>query len=109
MSVDKPLRFEHHDAVKPTDDEKKHLEYPMNASPAEYVISVFGGVRALGRAIGRSPGSVSRWQRAKSNRGTGGDIPRAAQKLILDQAKKEGLDITANDLIHGRKVTKRKV
>lgn len=67
-------------------------------SPVEYVIRKFGGVRKLARAIGRDAGTVSKWRRPDHG------IPRKAQLLILSAAERQGLDITANDLIKGRKV-----
>jgi len=74
----------------------------MSLSPAEYVIQVFGGVRATARAIGRSPSSISKWQKPRSQGGSDGCVPNAAQRIILEQAKKQGLDITPGDLIYGR-------
>lgn len=77
----------------------KHL------SPANYVIHVFGGVRATGRAIGLTGQAVSHWRQKKSRGGLGGRIPRKAQAMILATAHIQGLDITANDFMFGRKVT----
>lgn len=77
----------------------------MRLNPAELVIRTIGGVRKTARAIGRTPGTVSSW---RSRKGTGGDIPRGAQKNILQYAKRKNLDITAADLILGRTIeTKR--
>ena len=70
--------------------------------PAEWVIKTFGGVGKTARAIGRDKSSVSRWRRAKEEKGLDGEIPRTAQKKILEQAKRLGHDITAEDLILGR-------
>lgn len=67
----------------------------IQMSPAEYVIQVFGGVRATGRAIGRDATSVFLW---KGN----GRIPTANLRKILKVAKLKKLDITAEDLILGR-------
>ena len=80
----------------------------MLLSPSEYTIYMFKGVRATARAIGRTPSAVSRWQKYKDRYGCVGGVPRSVQPLILAAAKKAGLDITAEDLISGRKVTKRK-
>ena len=73
----------------------------MKLSPAEYVIKKIGGVRKTARAIGRTPSTVSAW---RSKKGTGGEVPRGAQKDILAYAKMKHLDITAHDLIVGRVV-----
>lgn len=64
-------------------------------SPAAWVIHVFGGVRAAGRAIGRDKASVCIWQRS-------GLVPTSSLRKILEIARKRGLDITAEDLILGR-------
>jgi len=77
----------------------------MRLSPAEYVISQFKGVRKTARAIGRSPGSVSKWQKADRD-GIIGGIPSGAQHAILDAAKKLKLNITADHLINGYKPKK---
>ena len=66
----------------------------MNAP--DYVIHIFGGVRATARAIGRDPSAVSKWRHETKI------IPTAAQRIILDIARRKKLPITANDLIYGR-------
>ena len=45
-------------------------------TPYEVLISEFGGVRALARAIGRDPGSVSKWQKRD------GTIPSSIQRKV---------------------------
>ena len=76
----------------------------MHLRPADYVIHIFGGVRATARALGRSPSSVSRWQTYTNRDGVVGAIPSALQALILDRAEELDLDISAVDLIQGRKI-----
>ena len=73
-------------------------------TPAEYVIFVFQGTRALGRAIGRRHQSIALWYDPKNERGSMGLIPTQMQKTILAVAKERGLDVTAEDLIYGREV-----
>lgn len=80
----------------------------MQLTPAEYVIRTFGGVRATGRAIGRDFSAVSRWQRRVDKTGQVGGIPRVLHTVILKKAEAMGLDITADDLIYGRKVKNKK-
>lgn len=76
----------------------------MYYTPAEWVISVFGGVRKTARAVGRDPNCIVRWKRPKGKRGAGGVIPTLAQQKILQLSRQFNLDITANDLIEGREV-----
>ncbi len=78
----------------------------MKLSPARYVIHAFGGVTALARAIKRDHSTVSRWQNSKDLKGTGGYIPMPAQRDILRVAKRLGIDITPDDLILGREISK---
>lgn len=81
-------------------DNSKHL------SPAAYAIQVFGGVRATARAIGRTPSSVSKWPKPKNvdRQGCDGRIPGKVLPLMIEQARKLGLDLTPSDLINGRTV-----
>lgn len=76
----------------------------MILSPAAYVIHVMGGVNATARAISRSPAAVSKWKSPRHKKGTGGEVPRKARKLILKYAMVHGLDISADDLEYGRRV-----
>lgn len=76
----------------------------MKYSPAGYVIHVFGGVRATGRAIGRSGTAVCKWTKPIKDKGTSGRIPGKCQAKILAVASKLNLDITPEDLIYGRVV-----
>lgn len=76
----------------------------MHLNPAQYVIKVFGGVRATARAIGRRPGAVINWKNPKKRGGCDGHVPSAAQRLILQIATDEGLDITPDDLMFGRDI-----
>lgn len=75
--------------------------------PADYVIQIFGGVRATARAVGRSAPSICKWRQSRSRGGTGGNIPNAAQMRILKIAARLNLDITPSDLIWGRRVIRR--
>lgn len=76
----------------------------MILTPAAYVIYVLGGVNATARAVSRSPAAVSKWTSPRNRKGTDGEVPRHARKLILRYAKRHGLDITPNDLEFGRRV-----
>jgi len=71
-------------------------------SPAEIVIEAFGGIRATARITKRDPSSVSRWRLPKNKKGLGGNVPAGVQRVILEEAERRGLPITAQDLIVGR-------
>lgn len=66
--------------------------------PARHIVDLFGGCRALGRTLGISASTVSRWTTAKENDGTGGRIPQKYWDDIVANAKRAGKTITANDL-----------
>lgn len=70
------------------------------ASPADNVISAFGGVRATARALGLNSSSVSRWRMPPEKRGLGGRVPSVHQAVILRIARETGLALNASDLIH---------
>lgn len=70
-------------------------------TPAERVISKFGGIRPLARMLDIDHSSVQRWTRPKTQRGSGGLIPSRHHQRILNLAREQGLDIDAADLIVG--------
>lgn len=70
-------------------------------TPAEKVIAAFNGVRATARALGINSSSVSRWPLPKERRGLDGRVPSVHQAKILRLARERGIQITAEDLIHG--------
>ena len=65
--------------------------------PAEHVIMTFGGVRQTAKHIGYQPSAISKWRKS-------GRVPSSSQSKILQIADGMGLDITASDLINGRKI-----
>jgi len=70
----------------------------MHLNPTEYFIHTFGGLRPAAMSINRTPSAVCQWRRH-------GMIPTAAMREIMLAAKAKGLDVTANDLVFGRKIT----
>ncbi len=80
----------------------------MKKSPADYVIHIFGGVRPLARLIDRHPSSVAAWKRPADKRGGGGIVPVRLHADLLKLAVKKKLDLNAEDLIFGRKMTQQK-
>ena len=75
------------------------MNHTITESPAEKVITLFGGVRPLARELGRNPSSVVRWRRPKDEGGTGGAVTSAMQVTVLALARARGLPLTADDLI----------
>lgn len=73
-------------------------------NPVQYVIHVFGGVRATARAIGRSPSAISQWANKRERKA--GRIPVSAQGKILEVASARRLKITPRNIICGGRVRK---
>lgn len=67
-------------------------------NPAKYVFEILGSIRETARVVGKNPGTVCRWGQSKEGR-----IPSECMGLLLKHAKKQRLDITAEDLILGRR------
>lgn len=71
-------------------------------TPAACAIKAFGGVRALARALGKAPSSVSRWGKSRRRGGSAGMIPTSALQQILKIAPEKGVTITPEELVSGR-------
>lgn len=71
-------------------------------TPAELVITQFGGVRPLARELGIDHSSVARWPKPKQERGSGGLIPSQYHARILALAQARGIDLSALDIVYGR-------
>ena len=67
-------------------------------NPAAKVISLFGGVRPLARALDLNPSAVSRWAQPTVKKGTNGAIPQRHWAAILQHAAAEKVKLTVNDL-----------
>lgn len=80
----------------------------MYLSPSAYVILLGGGVRPLARKLEKSPAAVSKWREYTNLAGEKGGIPRSCHKKLLALAEKLGWDLTAQDLVNGKKLTKEK-
>ncbi|CAB4165089.1 hypothetical protein UFOVP824_29 [uncultured Caudovirales phage] len=64
--------------------------------PVALVLEVFGGVCAVARIVGRDPSAVSKWQDRRR-------IPTSCQAALLDAAHHQGLALTADEVIRGRR------
>lgn len=70
----------------------KHL------TPAELVIDLFG-IRPLAAELQCSTTSIQRWRASE-----GGKINPHYQPAILDLARRQGVTVSAEELINGRRV-----
>jgi hypothetical protein len=64
--------------------------------PAKVVVSALGGVRAAARLLECDASTVSRWQ-------VSGRVPSSWQRRVLELAWSKGIDLTAHDVIFGRR------
>ena len=56
-------------------------------TPVEVCVLEFGGVRKMGRIIGRNCGSISKWSKS-------GLIPTSIQRTVLEKSWELDLNIT---------------
>lgn len=84
--VDYPLCLVHHKAMTRSAD----------TTPVDYIIEIFGGVRALARGINQTHVSVINWRKSHNGAGL---VPTHIQGRILELARKRGLKLTADDFI----------
>ena len=69
--------------------------------PADIVISRFNGVRALARLLGKDPSTIHRWRMPAVKGGLDGRVPSAAQAKLMELARLQGVQLTADELISG--------
>lgn len=63
--------------------------------PAQTIIELCGGFRAVAQITGRDETRVRRWTYPKDRGGTGGLIPAECQVLLMAAARERGLPLTA--------------
>lgn len=71
-------------------------------SPGKIINDQFRRVD-VARALGVSESTVWRWSQS-TERGTGGLIPAKYHQPLLRLAREKGIKLTADDLVHGRRV-----
>lgn len=70
-------------------------------TPAEKVYKVFGSRRRIAKIVGRDVSSVARWNYPIDKQGLNGRVPSAVQSILLAEAKRLNLELSADDLISG--------
>ncbi|WP_412058217.1 hypothetical protein [Bartonella sp. DGB2] len=63
------------------------------------MIRTLGGARAVASLLGIHRTRVYAWMRPVENGGTGGRVPIRHIPILLNEAKKMGIDITADDFL----------
>lgn len=67
--------------------------------PASSIIRRFGGSDAVRKITGASRTRVYRWTLPKHAGGTGGVIPFKHIPALIEAARAEGIDLSANDFL----------
>lgn len=75
-------------------------------TPADVVISKFGGVRPLARLLEKDPSTIHRWRMPAARGGLDGRVPSVAQQRLLELARERGISLTADELINGAQSVK---
>ena len=70
--------------------------------PAAAIISKFGGEAKMARIAGTAMSAPYRWRHEKSRGGTGGLIPQAYHRRLLDYADAHGIALSAEDFLAPR-------
>lgn len=70
-------------------------------TPADIVIERFGGCRAVARVLDVDHSWVVRWRKPKREGGTAGLVPVSHQRVLLEEAEKRGIELTAVELVVG--------
>lgn len=68
-------------------------------NPAESIIDKLGGPSKISREVGVHRTRVSNWKRPRECGGTGGVIPQKHIPALLSLAKREGIEITAEEFL----------
>jgi len=69
----------------------------MSSTQASRIITKFGGVPALARAIGSRPQRIYKWTYPPERGGTGGYIPPAVIPRVKEAAEFLDIALTAED------------
>jgi hypothetical protein len=68
-------------------------------NPASDIVRKLGGPEVVSRITETASTAPYRWQHAKEKGGTGGLIPQRYHRLLLDYAKENAIDLTAEDFL----------
>ena len=71
--------------------------------PATQIINKLGGVAKVAEIAGTALSAPYRWRLEKSRGGTGGLIPQAHHRALLDYAGAHGIALSAEDFLAPRR------
>ncbi len=70
--------------------------------PATTIVRKFGGEAKTAEVAGTARSAPYRWQQEKSRGGTGGLIPQAHHRALLDHAHANGIALSAEEFLPPR-------
>ena len=73
--------------------------------PATCIVKKLGGEARVAGVTGLALSAPYRWQHEKSNGGTGGLIPQARHRALLDYAHAQGIALAAEEFLMPRAAT----
>ena len=96
FDLDAAMKRRINKAKKENAQSRNHYGTPKdtnNAEPAFTIVKSLGGVRAVAREIGVSPGTVTRWCTPKTREANGGDgrIPEKNHASLIAMADRLGV------------------
>lgn len=71
----------------------------MRMDPADSIITKMGGATHVARITGCSFAWVCKWAYPKERSGTGGTVPIAAARKLLEHATRSGIDLTPDEFL----------
>jgi len=79
-------------------------EYPklLGMDPAAAIIGKLGGEAKVADPTGTALTAPYRWQREKARGGTGGLVPQAHHRSLLDYAHAQGISLLAEEFLAPR-------
>jgi hypothetical protein len=70
--------------------------------PASSIVKKFGAEKKVAEIAGTARSAPYRWQQKKSRGGTGGLIPQAYHRALLDYAHAHGIALSAEEFLAPR-------
>lgn len=67
--------------------------------PATRILAILGGPSKVAARLGLHRTRVSNWKRPKDRGGSGGRIPQNHHRALLEYAREQGVEISAEDLL----------
>ncbi len=77
----------------------RYIAAMSQLQPAASIVQKLGGPSVVAKVAGVHRTRVSNWMRPRSAGGTGGRVPQDHHRALLDYAKQQSVELTAEDFI----------